>query len=147
MTGVQTCALPISATDAGTRAFVSSDGLPIEVGKSAADNHRLTFQKARGADLWLHARDVPGSHTVIFCGNGPVPRRTLEEAAMLALFYSDARPEGRGDVHFVQRKFVHAVRGAPGKVTLASPKSLYVVIDPAVIERLFAGRKSADNAD
>jgi len=128
------------ATDAGTRAFVSSDGLPIEVGKSATDNHRLTFQKARGADVWLHARDVPGSHTVIFCGNGPVPRRTLEEAAMLALFYSDARPEGRGDVHWVQRKFVHAVRGAPGKVTLASPKSLFVVIDPAVIERLFASR-------
>jgi predicted ribosome quality control (RQC) complex YloA/Tae2 family protein len=128
------------ATEAGIRAFVSSDGLPIQVGKSATDNHRLTFQKARGADVWLHARDVPGSHTVIFCGNAPVPRRTLEEAAMLALFYSDARPEGRGDVHWVQRKFVHAVRGAPGKVTLAAPKSIFVIIDPAVIERLFAGR-------
>ncbi len=131
------------ATDAGVRAFVSSDGLTIEVGKSATDNHRLTFQKARGSDVWLHARDVPGSHTVIFCGNAPVPRRTLEEAAMLALFHSDARPEGRGDVHWVQRKFVHAVRGAPGKVTLASPKSIFVVIDPAVIERLYAGRPSA----
>lgn len=135
------------AVDAGVRAFFSSDGLAIEVGKSATDNHRLTFQKARGSDVWLHARDVPGSHTVIFCGNAPVPRRTLEEAAMLALFHSDARPEGRGDVHWVQRKFVHAVRGTPGKVTLASPKSIYVVIDPAVIERLYAGRKSANNAD
>ncbi len=124
----------------GLREYQSSDGLRILVGKSAADNHRLTFRLARGRDIWLHARDVPGSHVVLFTRNQPVPRRALEEAAMLAIFYSDARAEGRGDVHWVERRHVHAVRGAIGKVTLSSPKSLHVVVDPAVLERFRSSR-------
>ncbi len=137
---------PRKADDSGIRTFTSSDGFPIRVGKSAADNHRLTFQIARGEDLWLHARDVPGAHVVVFgAQKGAVPETTLREAAMLALFYSDARREGRGFVHVAPRKWVRPVPRRTGEVTLSSPRSLFVEIDAAVLQLLQASRPGAQD--
>ena len=113
---------------AGTRRFVSSDGLEVLVGRSSAANDALTFKIARPSDLWLHAADYPGSHVVVRNpGRGEVPRRTIEEAARLAAYYSDARGEALADVRFTQRKFVSKPRGAaPGLVRLAQFKTIAV---------------------
>src|SRR5262249_51044000 len=37
------------------RRFVSTDGLPIFVGRNARENDELTFGLAKNDDLWLHA--------------------------------------------------------------------------------------------
>lgn len=47
------------------RRFISTDGLPILVGRNARENDELTFGLANSDDLWLHARGVPGSHVVV----------------------------------------------------------------------------------
>lgn len=136
----------VPASTSGFRQFRSSDGFTIRVGKSAADNHRLTFHMGKGDDMWLHARDVPGAHVLVSCPkNTPLPSTTLHEAAMLALFYSDARRERRGYVHVCLRKFVRPVPHRIGEVTLSSPKSLYVELDETVLSRLFLSQKSNEH--
>ncbi|MEC9073288.1 MAG: NFACT family protein, partial [Myxococcota bacterium] len=63
--------------------FIARGGLEILVGRTAADNDTLTFRVARGRDIWLHARDVSGSHVVLRVGGGKqdVPREALLDAA------------------------------------------------------------------
>ena len=55
----------VSPIDRWSRRFSSADGTEIRVGKGAEGNDRLTFRAARGHDLWLHARGVPGAHVLL----------------------------------------------------------------------------------
>ncbi len=123
----------------GARRFVSSDGFEILVGKKAKDNDLLTFRVARSLDTWMHAADFPGSHVVIRNPNRKeIPQKTLIEAAQLAAFYSNARELDKAAVNYTLKKFVNKPkRSAPGLVSLASFKTLYVptTIPAALDER------------
>jgi predicted ribosome quality control (RQC) complex YloA/Tae2 family protein len=113
----------------GVRLYVASEGTEILVGRSGRDNARLTFRLAGPEDFWLHAAGVPGAHVVV-----RNPRRearpalrTLEEAASLAAWFSDARDADLVDVHWTRRKHVRRVRGAPpGTVTLKRFESIRI---------------------
>lgn len=121
------------------REFRSSRGDRILVGRGGADNHALTFRFARGNDHWLHVRDAPGAHVVVLVGKGGEPHpETLLDAAALAAHHSDLRGEPVVDVTHTLRKHVRAVKGAPGRVTLASAKTLTVTGVPARVDRLYA---------
>ncbi|HIN33581.1 MAG TPA: fibronectin-binding domain-containing protein [Nitrospirales bacterium] len=120
------------------RHFVSLDGLIIGVGRNATENEALTFRAAKGRDLWLHARGVPGSHVAVFMGDWTtVPPQTLYDAAHLALLYSDRKRSGHGDVSYTLRKYVKKVKGKPpGTVTMTQEKNLYVELDETRLNRL-----------
>jgi predicted ribosome quality control (RQC) complex YloA/Tae2 family protein len=120
------------------RLFRTSGGLEVRVGRSSKDNDRLTFKHAAHADVWLHARSVPGSHVVLrWTEEGAPPARDLEEAATLAALYSKARTSGTVAVDWTRRKYVRKPRGAPpGRVTLLHARTIFVAPDPAVEERL-----------
>lgn len=110
------------------RSFLSPDGLQVLVGRNARQNDALTFERAKGDDLWLHVRGRAGAHVVILA-NGEIPERTLEFAAALAAYYSQARAEAAADVIYTQRRNVHRARGAnahPGLVTVREEKVLRV---------------------
>ncbi|MBI4674475.1 MAG: NFACT family protein [Chloroflexi bacterium] len=116
------------------RQFTSPDGLQILVGRNARQNDALTFERAKADDVWLHARGHAGSHVVILSNGAPVPETTLEFAASLAAYYSQARREGAVDVIYAPRKNVHRVRGAgahPGLVTVKEEKVVRVKPQPA----------------
>ena len=49
--------------------FISTDGYTIFVGKNNKQNDTLTFKTATSNDLWLHAKNIPGSHVIIKCDN------------------------------------------------------------------------------
>jgi predicted ribosome quality control (RQC) complex YloA/Tae2 family protein len=104
----------------GVRMRTSRDGYAILVGKSGKENDRLTFKIASPDDFWLHAKGVPGAHVVIRNPDRRTapPKATLEEAAALAAWYSDARHESSVDVQWTRRKFVRRARGAPGGTVL-----------------------------
>ncbi len=104
----------------GVRMRTSRDGYAILVGKSGRENDRLTFKIAAPDDFWLHAKGVPGAHVVIRNPErrSTPPRATLEEAAALAAWYSDARREAAVDVQWTRRKFVRRARGAAGGTVL-----------------------------
>jgi hypothetical protein len=99
-----------------TRHYLTTRGLSILVGRGARENHHLTFSVARSEDLWLHARDVPGSHVIVRDNEGRAAAEDMREAAELAAFFSDARQEGRVDVHVTRRKHVRPAKGGPGRV-------------------------------
>lgn len=72
------------------RSYLSSDGFLIQAGRNNLQNDRLTLRTAQKDDLWFHAQKIPGTHVIIRCGKRPVPERTLEEAAQIAAWFSQA---------------------------------------------------------
>lgn len=122
------------------RRFTASDGTEILVGKSAKDNDDLTFHVARGSDLFLHARDVAGSHVILRkVGKNEPSSEALIDAATLAAHASKLRTDSVVDVLYIERKHVRKPRGAaPGLVQTGSPKTLTVRLDPDRIQRLYA---------
>ena len=80
--------------------FVSDDGLEILAGRSNAQNDELTLKLARRTDYWLHTQRVHGSHVIIRCEGEEPPPRTLEQAAGIAAYYSQARGAGKVQVDY-----------------------------------------------
>ncbi len=111
---------------ASPRHYLTSRGLSLLAGRNARENHHLTFRVARAEDLWLHARDVPGSHVVLRDNEGRAGATDLREAAEVAAFFSEARAEALVDVHVTRRKHVRPARGGPGRVFVAHSDTLRV---------------------
>lgn len=90
----------------------------IWIGKSAKSNDELT-NLAHKEDIWLHARGVGGSHTVIRMGNqkGYPPKEIILQAASYAAYYSKAKGTKIAPVIYTKRKYIHKPKGAnPGTV-------------------------------
>jgi predicted ribosome quality control (RQC) complex YloA/Tae2 family protein len=105
----------------------SADGFVLLVGKNSRQNEEVTFREAGGNDLWLHARGVPGAHVIIKSGGREVPRRTLDEAARLAAYYSQARENSSVEVDYTQQRYVrHMKGGGPGMVVYERERTLSV---------------------
>jgi predicted ribosome quality control (RQC) complex YloA/Tae2 family protein len=122
------------------RTFVSADGLAIHVGRSAADNDRLTVGHARPHHLWLHARGTTGSHVIVALDKGrDCPPATLADAATLAAHFSRFRSDADVEVQYTPRRYVHKRRGAaPGSVTVERERVILVSMEPERLTRLFA---------
>lgn len=121
------------------RQFLTSRGDRVLVGRGAEGNHHLTFRMARGRDIWLHTRDVPGAHVVLpMAGRSGAPNsESLLDAALLAKHYSDARDEAQCDVQWSRVK--HLRHGArPGEVYVSQEKTLRVRHDAARIRSLLS---------
>ncbi len=107
--------------------FNSPDGYKILVGKNNRQNDWLTFKQAVKDDLWLHAKDFPGSHVVIKTDHRQLPPATLELAAKLAAHYSAARQSSRVAVDCTLVKHVRKPPGAkPGMVIYDHQRTIYV---------------------
>lgn len=120
-------------------AFTSSEGYPIWVGRTRADNDTLTLRLARGNDVWLHAAgSLAGSHVVIRLERGKTASlESLLDAATLALHFSKARGRPRGEVLYTQRKHVRKPKGLPpGQVEVLRSKTLQVRVEPGRLRRL-----------
>lgn len=103
------------------------DGHPVWVGKNANQNAALLFDIANPNDIWLHARDIPGSHVIIPTASGPPSEATLQWAAELAAYYSRARQEAYVDVSYTLKKHVRPIKGGgPGQVTYRNEQVLRV---------------------
>ena len=107
--------------------FHAEDGTEILVGKNNNQNDRLTFHIASRDDLWLHTKDIPGSH-VILRTNGKEPsEETLLLAASLAAHFSQASGSSNVPVDFTSCRYVKKPSGAkPGFVIFTHQKTLAV---------------------
>jgi predicted ribosome quality control (RQC) complex YloA/Tae2 family protein len=103
-------------------------GFSIWVGKSAKDNDEMLRHYIHKDDLWLHARQVAGSHVVIRNkGKANIPNFVLERAASLAAFYSKLKSDSLAPVIYTEAKFVRKVKGlAPGAVMVDKEKVIQV---------------------
>jgi predicted ribosome quality control (RQC) complex YloA/Tae2 family protein len=131
------------------RTFHSLAGVPILVGKGAAENDELTVRVARGNDVWLHARGRPGAHVVIRLPKGGSPdQETLLDAAHLAAHFSDARGETAPEVVYTRAKWVRKARGAaPGAVTYSQERAIAVRMEPPRVARLLAAEGAAGDGE
>jgi predicted ribosome quality control (RQC) complex YloA/Tae2 family protein len=103
-------------------------GFDIYYGKNNKQNDYLTMKLARGEDIWLHVKDIPGSHVLIKNPqSGPVPDAVLEKAAQLAAWHSKARQSAKTPVDYTRRKHVWKPTGArPGMVLYKEQRTLLV---------------------
>jgi len=107
--------------------FTSADGFEIYVGKNNTQNDQLTLRTAKNHDIWLHTKDIAGSHVLIITGGAEPPESTILEAANLAAYYSKGRESSQVPVDYVQRKYVRKPAGAkPGFVIYDRHKTVYV---------------------
>jgi predicted ribosome quality control (RQC) complex YloA/Tae2 family protein len=110
----------------------------IIVGRDAAENDELLRKHVRGNDLWLHARDYPGSYVFIKQRSGKtVPLDILLDAGTLALFYSKGRGSGGGDLFYTPVKFLRRVKNGPrGLVIPTQEKNLSIKLDERRLKEL-----------
>ena len=102
-------------------------GFRIAVGKNNRENDILTLKTASKEDIWLHVKDIPGSHVIIFTEGKEVPDETLVFAARLAAEHSKASGGENVPVDTTLVKYVKKPSGAkPGMVIYTHNRTLYV---------------------
>jgi len=111
-----------------------TDGFKILVGRNNKQNDLLTLKTAQKNDLWLHTKDIPGSHTVIITEGREVPESTILKAAEIAAYFSKAKDSSQVPVDYTLVRRVNKPQGAkPGKVIYTDQKTVYVT--PAVSQK------------
>lgn len=109
-------------TISSPRHFMSTDGLNIWVGKNNRQNDVLTLKTSRKTDLWLHAQGYAGAHVILelspsMTSIDDVPITSLEEAAILAAYYSRSKDAEKVAIDYTFRSQVKKPRNArPGMV-------------------------------
>ncbi len=124
--------------ESNPRHYVSSEGYDIYVGKNNKQNDYLTLKFSSKEDIWLHTKDIPGSHVIIKNkGEGMPPDKTLEEAAMLAAYYSKSKMSSKVPVDYAERKYVRKPNGAkPGMVIYDNNYTMYVTPKESEIAKI-----------
>jgi len=107
--------------------YISADGFEMYVGKNNTQNDMLTMKTAKPADIWMHTKDIPGSHVIIVTEGREVPPSTILEGANLAAYHSKAKNSAGVPVDYVQKKYVKKPNGAkPGFVIYEGHSTVYV---------------------
>ncbi len=103
-------------------------GYDILVGKNARQNDELTLKYATKNDLWLHAKDVSGSHVVIKTHPGKnFPEPVIERAAELAAWYSKRKTDSLCPVIYTPKKFVRKRKGDPPGAVVVECEEIIMV--------------------
>jgi predicted ribosome quality control (RQC) complex YloA/Tae2 family protein len=109
--------------------FMGKNQVFYYVGKSSKDNDSLV-KKAKSNDLWFHAAGTQGSHVI-------VPKSSLKKgvnledvkrfAGILALYYSKAKEDRKGEVYASSRQYLKkAKNAAPGLWTVMKSETLFI---------------------
>ena len=115
--------------------FIASDGTNIIVGKNNKQNDYLTNKLAARDEIWLHTKEIPGSHVVI--RSKEPSDEIIREAAILAAYYSKARNSSSVPVDFTRVRYVKKPSGAkPGFVIYDNQQTVYVTPDEELVLKL-----------
>ncbi len=100
-------------------------GATILIGKNNKQNDYLTFKLSRPTDIWLHTKDIPGSHVIL---QNQTQNDDIISAAKLAAYFSKAKDSSNVAVDYTMRKNVKKPSGSkPGFVIYDKQKTLYVM--------------------
>lgn len=116
--------------------FVTDDGYDVYIGRNNLQNDKLT-KTSSPDDMWLHTKDIAGSHVVIRAKDGEVSDDSILQAASLAAYCSKAQNSTRVPVDYTKIRFVKKPSGAkPGMVIFTNNYSVIVDPDEALYERV-----------
>lgn len=100
----------------------------IWVGRNAEANDTLTLKYSYKDDLWLHAKDVAGSHVLIkYQAGKKIPRDVIERAAQLAAYHSKRKNESLCPVTVTPKKFVRKRKGDPAGMVVVEREEVIMV--------------------
>lgn len=118
--------------------FITSKGFDIYVGKNNIQNDYLSLKFAHKNDIWLHTKEIPGSHVII--KGFDIDDETLSEAAIIAAHYSKGKNNSKVAVDYTEIKNLRKPNGAkPGMVIYYTNKTIYV--DPEKFDKLDITKK------
>ena len=107
--------------------FESTDGFKILVGRNNLQNDKLTLKTAAKNDMWLHTKDIHGSHVIIRADGREISDEAIMQAAALAAYHSKAQNSSKVPVDFTLVKHVSKPNGAkPGMVIYVNNRTVYV---------------------
>ncbi|MBQ9515043.1 MAG: NFACT family protein, partial [Ruminococcus sp.] len=107
--------------------YTSSDGFRILVGRNNVQNDQLTLRTARKSDIWLHTKNIHGTHVIIVSDGREITDTAILEAAAVAAAHSKAKNSAQVPVDYTAVKNVSKPAGAkPGKVIYVNYRTVYV---------------------
>lgn len=117
--------------------FRSTAGLRISVGKNNTQNDLLTCKQAFKSDIWFHTQKIHGSHVILWTEGGQPDLQSLNEAACLAAWFSQARESSKVPVDYTPVKYVKKPVGArPGMVVYTTYETAWVSPSEELAKRL-----------
>ena len=103
------------------------DGYRVLAGRNNIQNDTLTLKTAQKYDIWLHTKDIPGSHVIIFTNGENVPDDVVIKAANIAAVNSKGADSSGVPVEYCPARYVKKPSGAkPGMVIYTNNKTLFV---------------------
>ena len=111
--------------------YTLSDGTQVLVGRNNIENDWLTMKHASKTDVWMHTKDIPGSHVIVKLEDGrnvnDLPAEIIYEAASIAAYHSKASGSDNVPVDYVPVRYVKKPNGAkPGMVIFTHNQTVYV---------------------
>ena len=101
------------------------EGVKILAGRNNIQNDRLTLKQAKKNYMWLHTKNIHGSHVIIESEN--ISDELLFFAATIAKKHSNAKDSSKVEVDYTLVKYVHKESGAkPGMVVYTDYKTIIV---------------------
>lgn len=114
--------------------YQSKEGLRIVAGRNNMDNDQLTFKSAGPKDLWFHAKDLAGSHVILFTEGQEPSEESIRQAASIAAYHSKGKNSENVPVDYTRVKYVKKPKGAkPGMVIFTDNRTIY--INPGIPEQ------------
>ncbi|GAE33890.1 Rqc2 family fibronectin-binding protein [Halalkalibacter akibai] len=115
--------------------YRSTTGTDFFVGKNNKQNEYVTNKFARQDEIWLHTKDIPGSHVVI--RSTDPDDQTIIEAATVAAFFSKAKQSSSVPVDYTKIRHVKKPNGAkPGFVIYEQQTTVFVTPDEELVRTL-----------
>lgn len=107
--------------------YETSSGFTVLVGRNNKENDILTLKTAAKTDIWLHTKDIPGSHVIVQTAGKELSEEEIFEAAAIAAYHSKGRTSENVPVDYVQVKYVKKPAGSkPGMVIFTNNKTVWV---------------------
>lgn len=117
--------------------FKSSDGFKILVGRNNIQNDKLSLKTAAKNDMWLHTQKTPGSHVIIVGDGNEISDQSIEEAAVIAAYYSKAKDSSLVPVDYTRVKALKKPNGAKaGMVIYHEYWTIITKPDKDLVEKL-----------
>ena len=106
--------------------YTLPSGKKVLVGRNNKENDFLTFKKASSTDIWLHTKDIPGSHVILLTEGQTPSEEDLRWAARIAAHHSKAAGSANVPVDYTRVKYVKKPSGAkPGYVIFTHNRTLF----------------------
>lgn len=94
-------------------------------GRNNIENDNLTFKVAEKNDIWLHSKNIPGSHVIIKASI--VTDEMILKGAEVASFFSKSNVGDKISVDYTQKRYINKPKvGKPGFVTYINEKNIVV---------------------